>query len=199
MFWILALLSLSLAAAPAVTKPVATKGKAAPTKAVNKTAAKPIAKVPAGRVPTKAGVPAARTATPLRGAPATNVRGRVQPAPQYSRYATNRRTATTSRSAAAARQRPVYHPAPMVPSSERTREIQSALAQKGYLKSEPSGTWDADSVDAMKRFQKEQNLEADGKFSSLSLIALGLGPKRTLTASSVNPPVTGSTPVPAKP
>lgn len=190
MFWALALLSLSLAAAPAVTKPVAVKGKA-PTKAATKTTAK----APAGRVPLKAGTPAARPATAYR-APATAARGRVQP--QYSRYGNTRRPVPTGR-AAVARQRPVYHPVPMVPSADRTKEIQSALAQKGYLNGEPSGTWDTDSTAAMKRFQKEQNLEADGKFNSLSLIALGLGPKRTLTASSANPPAIGSIPVPPKP
>ena len=34
-----------------------------------------------------------------------------------------------------------------------------------------------DPVDALKRFQSEQSLEPTGKIDSLSLIALGLGPK----------------------
>ena len=34
----------------------------------------------------------------------------------------------------------------------------------------------ADSVDALKRFQADQNLMPDGKINSFSLIALGLGP-----------------------
>ena len=34
-----------------------------------------------------------------------------------------------------------------------------------------------DSVDALKRFQKDQKLTSDGKISSLALIGLGLGPK----------------------
>ena len=33
-------------------------------------------------------------------------------------------------------------------------------------------------MEAMKRFQKDQNLEPSGKLTSLSLIALGLGPKQ---------------------
>ena len=69
------------------------------------------------------------------------------------------------------------------PTPERYKEIQQALASKGYLHSEPNGKWDAESADALKRFQTEQNLTPDGKISSLSLIALGLGPKR-LTAQS---------------
>lgn len=69
------------------------------------------------------------------------------------------------------------------PSQERYKEIQQALAGKGYLHSDPNGAWGSDSVDALKRFQSEQNLTPDGKITSLSLIALGLGPKR-LTAKS---------------
>jgi peptidoglycan hydrolase-like protein with peptidoglycan-binding domain len=72
----------------------------------------------------------------------------------------------------------------MSPSADRYREIQQALASKGYLSpEEATGTWNAGSVDALKRFQAEQNLDASGKINSLSLIALGLGPRReTATA-----------------
>jgi peptidoglycan hydrolase-like protein with peptidoglycan-binding domain len=69
------------------------------------------------------------------------------------------------------------------PTPDRYKEIQQALAGKGYLHSEPNGKWDADSTDALKRFQGDQNLTPDGKINSLSLIALGLGPKR-LTAQA---------------
>jgi peptidoglycan hydrolase-like protein with peptidoglycan-binding domain len=69
------------------------------------------------------------------------------------------------------------------PTPDRYREIQQALEAKGYFHGEPNGAWGADSADALKRFQAEQNLMPDGKINSLSLIALGLGPKR-LTAKS---------------
>lgn len=65
------------------------------------------------------------------------------------------------------------------PSPDRYKEIQQALASKGYLDSaSPSGVWDTSSVAALKKFQQDQNLDASGKIDSLSLIALGLGPKR---------------------
>jgi hypothetical protein len=65
------------------------------------------------------------------------------------------------------------------PTPDRYRQIQSALATKGYLKPEDAtGTWNQGSVDALKKFQAEQNLESSGKINSLSLIALGLGPHR---------------------
>ena len=65
------------------------------------------------------------------------------------------------------------------PTPDRYREIQSALASKGFLKPEDAtGTWNQTSSDALKKFQTEQNLDSNGKINSLSLIALGLGPRR---------------------
>jgi hypothetical protein len=66
----------------------------------------------------------------------------------------------------------------MAPTPDRYREIQDALAAKGYLGSDNcTGAWDQTSVEALKRFQTDQNLGSTGKINSLSLIALGLGPK----------------------
>jgi peptidoglycan hydrolase-like protein with peptidoglycan-binding domain len=63
-------------------------------------------------------------------------------------------------------------------------EIQQALADKGYYDGSVDGVWGPNSVEALKRFQKDQNLTQSGKLNSLSLIALGLGPKRDLRARS---------------
>jgi hypothetical protein len=66
----------------------------------------------------------------------------------------------------------------LAPTPERYKEIQEALAAKGYLKPEDAtGTWTPASADALKKFQVGQNLDSTGKINSLSLIALGLGPK----------------------
>jgi len=70
------------------------------------------------------------------------------------------------------------------PSPERLQEIQQALADRGYFAEPVDGKWGASSADALKRFQREQNLAEDGKIGSLSLIALGLGPRRTVPADS---------------
>jgi peptidoglycan hydrolase-like protein with peptidoglycan-binding domain len=81
------------------------------------------------------------------------------------------------------------------PTPDRYREIQQALVSKGYYKGEPNGEWGADSSDALKRFQAEQNLMPDGKINSLSLIALGLGPKRLTEKSDAAPPAQIAPPV----
>lgn len=78
------------------------------------------------------------------------------------------------------RRAPVYtwRTRQVVPSPERYKEIQDALVAKGYLRPEDTSSgWNQTSVDALKRFQGEQSLDASGKINSLSLIALGLGPK----------------------
>jgi hypothetical protein len=77
----------------------------------------------------------------------------------------------------------------MSPTPERYREIQEALASKGYLRAEDAtGTWNQTSIDALKRFQAEQNIESTGKINSLSLIALGLGPKHEAVVKPPAPP-----------
>ena len=72
------------------------------------------------------------------------------------------------------------------PTSDRYREIQQALADKGYFHGAPDGAWNGESVDALKRFQKDQNLDPDGKIGALSLMALGLGPKHGVPSAQAS-------------
>ena len=81
------------------------------------------------------------------------------------------------------------------PTVERYMEIQKALHDRGYLEAPVDGKWGQDSVDALKRFQRDQSLEQDGKLGALSLVALGLGPKRG-TSTTVAQTATGSAPTP---
>jgi peptidoglycan hydrolase-like protein with peptidoglycan-binding domain len=74
------------------------------------------------------------------------------------------------------------------PAPERYKEIQQSLADKGYYGGPVTGTWGPDSVAALKHFQRDQNIGDDGKLGSLSLMALGLGPKRETTSSGAPPP-----------
>ncbi len=82
------------------------------------------------------------------------------------------------------------------PTPERYKEIQQALVAKGYLKSEPNGVWDADSTDAMRRFQAERKLDPSGKINAPSLIGLGLGPQTQANPMPLPPP---QTPAPVSP
>ncbi len=82
--------------------------------------------------------------------------------------------------------------APAAPASDRIREVQQALAERGYLKSSPSGQWNVDSIDALKRFEADQHVKVDGKLDSKVLIALGLGPKYDSNLSLPVPGASGS-------
>jgi len=73
----------------------------------------------------------------------------------------------------------------LAPTPERYKEIQEALSAKGYLPAgQATGKWDDASAAALQKFQADQNLGGSGKINSLSLIALGLGPKHETTASA---------------
>lgn len=82
---------------------------------------------------------------------------------------------TAHRRVASTRRRTRRQPVQMAPTPERIQEIQSALAREGYYKEEPSGKWDADTVDAFQRFQQDHALTVTGKLDALSLQKLGLG------------------------
>ncbi|HWR53728.1 MAG TPA: peptidoglycan-binding domain-containing protein [Bryobacteraceae bacterium] len=82
----------------------------------------------------------------------------------------------------------------MQPAPERYMEIQQALITKGYMEGPATGAWNADWTGALKRFQRDQNLDASGKLTSLSLMALGLGPKRDAVGIETETGVAGQTP-----
>jgi peptidoglycan hydrolase-like protein with peptidoglycan-binding domain len=73
------------------------------------------------------------------------------------------------------------------PDPERYQQIQQALADRGYYKGAVDGNWNADSVDALKRFQADQKLEADGRITALTLTGLGLGPKHDGSSAGTVP------------
>ena len=86
---------------------------------------------------------------------------------------------TVAKSKQPVKKRPVaWRPIQQQPTPERYKQIQQALVDKGYLQTPATGVWGPESMAALKRFQEEQKLEATGKLDSLSLIRLGLGPKK---------------------
>ena len=123
--------------------------------------------------------PAVRPATTKTAQPRTTAAKTPATKTPATRSATHTAT-TTHRTTSAVSRRPVttWRNRQAAPTADRYREIQDALVAKGYLQpDEASGKWDQSSIDALKRFQAEQKLDSTGKIDSLSLIALGLGPK----------------------
>jgi peptidoglycan hydrolase-like protein with peptidoglycan-binding domain len=101
-------------------------------------------------------------------------------AAQTTSRTAHRRVSTSSKPVASTRRATAPPPRQQTPTPDRYKEIQQALVDKGYFSGPVDGTWGTGSVDALKRFQRDQNLTEDGKIGSLSLIALGLGPKRAV-------------------
>jgi peptidoglycan hydrolase-like protein with peptidoglycan-binding domain len=117
-----------------------------------------LAVTPTKRRPVK---PGAQTAAASKKAPAR-------------KGAAKRRRGQSARS----RTRQTWRTGQMTPTPERYKEVQAALAAKGYSQQTPDGVWSPDWAGALKRFQQDRKLEPTGKLNSLSLITLGLGPKR---------------------
>jgi len=111
---------------------------------------------------------ASRTSAPGRNSPAPRSAAASRTTSPARRGVTAKKT-TRRGAPSAARQ--------AAPTPERYKEIQEALASKGYLKSEPSGVWDAESAEAMRQFQTDRKLDPSGKLTAAALIDLGLGPK----------------------
>lgn len=124
---------------------------------------------------------------------ATSTRSGSKTSGRTSRSARNRRSKTTRKPAARATQ--------TAPTPERYKEIQQALIDRRYLNAEANGVWGPDSAAALKKFQSDQKLDPTGKLDSLSLIGLGLGPKRvspiTAPASASAPAAPNAQPAPA--
>jgi hypothetical protein len=76
----------------------------------------------------------------------------------------------------------------MAPTSDRITEIQQALAKDGSYSAAPSGKWDDNTVDAMKKFQTTHALNPSGKLDARTLEKLGLGSTTAGVAEPVAPP-----------
>ena len=60
--------------------------------------------------------------------------------------------------------------------ADRATSIQEALIREHYLSGEPSGSWDAESETAMRRYQGDHGWQTKEVPDSRALIKLGLGP-----------------------
>lgn len=111
------------------------------------------------------------------------VQSRAKSTAKAAAKTTNKTTASKAKT-----QRRVRPAIQQQPTPERYREIQQALIDRGFLEGEPTGRWDPASVEALKRFQADQQLQPTGKIDALSLIRLGLGPRRQNLAVAPAPP-----------
>ena len=117
-----------------------------------------------------------------KGLAASSSQSTAKPATQKTTPGTARKSTTSRKHSSKAGSKAASRKVPrqQQPAPDRIREIQQALKDHGYPV-EASGVWDAATVEALKKFQADQNIDnlsGRGKLDSLTLIALGLGPKR---------------------
>lgn len=62
--------------------------------------------------------------------------------------------------------------------TDRARSIQEALIREHYLSGEPTGSWNAASEEAMRRYQADHGWQSKTVPDSRALISLGLGPSK---------------------
>jgi peptidoglycan hydrolase-like protein with peptidoglycan-binding domain len=80
------------------------------------------------------------------------------------------------------------------PTTDRIREIQTALNRESAPDLKPTGKWDDATLEAMKKYQADHGLNPTGKLDALTLDKLGLGSETAgkgapiPTASSADPP-----------
>jgi len=94
----------------------------------------------------------------------------------------------SSRAAGKSSRRSRRQPGQKAPTSDRVSEIQAALAKDGSFSGMPSGKWDDETTQAMRRFQAAHGLNPSGKLDALSLQKLGLGSQTAGVAAPTPPP-----------
>lgn len=89
--------------------------------------------------------------------------------------ATPSKTRKKSRSKSRSRRDTSWRRGQKGPTPDRINEIQEALARQGAYTGEPTGKWDAKTIEGMRRFQSAHSLNPTGKLDALTLQKLGLG------------------------
>jgi peptidoglycan hydrolase-like protein with peptidoglycan-binding domain len=79
-------------------------------------------------------------------------------------------------------------PGQKIPTNDRITEIQTALARDGSFRGSPTGKWDSDTTEAMRRFQAGHGLNPSGKLDAPTLQRLGLGSQTAGIAPPTPPP-----------
>src|SRR5579862_3827998 len=84
-------------------------------------------------------------------------------------------TAAKKKKAAARSRKKAQPKGQTAPNPDRIREIQTALQKDGSYDGEPTGKWDSATMDAMRKYQDKNGLNATGKIDAPTLNKLGLG------------------------
>jgi peptidoglycan hydrolase-like protein with peptidoglycan-binding domain len=115
-----------------------------------------------------------------------SVNSAVPASPSAKPAATKSRTSKSGKVSSRKNSRRVKGQA--TPTSDRINEIQEALQKRGAYAGTPTGKWDDDTVDSMKKFQSAHGLKPSGKLDAPTLQKLGLGSDTTGLGAPTPPP-----------
>jgi len=83
------------------------------------------------------------------------------------------------------------------PTADRIKEIQTALQKDGSYEGEPTGKWDAATMDAMRKYQDKNGINPTGKIDAVSLNKLGLGSETAGKGAPIPAADSSNAPAPA--
>jgi peptidoglycan hydrolase-like protein with peptidoglycan-binding domain len=114
------------------------------------------------------------------GAGFTTTARAANAAPQSSTKAPAKKGTAASKSSASSKKgkkggKRHWEPIQKAPTTDRIEEIQTALSREGYYHGDPSKKWDANTQDAMRKFQEDHGMTGSGKLDATTLQKLGLG------------------------
>jgi peptidoglycan hydrolase-like protein with peptidoglycan-binding domain len=124
----------------------------------------------------------------LSAAPVASGAGFPAGAAQKSSSSSSTAAKKKKRAAAAKSKRRPKVKGQTAPTPDRIKEIQGALQKDGSYEGEPTGKWDAATVDAMKKYQDKNGFPSTGKIDAASLNKLGLGSDTAGKGAPVPPP-----------
>jgi len=123
--------------------------------------------------------------------------GESQPgAAQTSATASSATTTKKKKSSSKSKRKPKVK-GQAAPTPDRIKDIQTALQKDGSYEGEPTGKWDAATMDAMRKYQDKNGISPTGKIDAVSLNKLGLGSDTAGKGAPV--PAASSSAAPADP
>jgi hypothetical protein len=123
---------------------------------------------------------------------ASFVSGAGRPAAAQTSSTTTKKKKSSSKSKRKAKVKGQAAPTP-----DRIKDIQTALQKDGSYEGQPTGKWDAATMDAMKKYQDKNGITPTGKIDAVSLEKLGLGSDTAGKGAPV--PAVSSSAAPADP
>jgi len=103
------------------------------------------------------------------------VSGAREPASAQTSTSTTASTTAKKKRASSKSKRKPKVKGQTAPTPDRIKDIQAALQKDGSYEGEPTGKWDAATIDAMKKYQDKIGVSPTGKIDAVSLNKLGLG------------------------